>query len=64
MADQVLVLDEGSIVERGTHDELVRGRGRYWQFMEVQRRGLNDSLRTDLGLRPPRYPPGQITITD
>jgi ATP-binding cassette subfamily B protein len=28
-ADQILVLDDGRIVERGTHDELVELRGRY-----------------------------------
>jgi ATP-binding cassette subfamily B protein len=28
-ADQILVLDGGRIVERGTHDELVRGAGPY-----------------------------------
>lgn len=29
VADEVLVLDEGRVVERGTHDELVRAGGRY-----------------------------------
>jgi ATP-binding cassette subfamily B multidrug efflux pump len=28
-ADQILVLDKGTIVERGTHDDLVRGNGLY-----------------------------------
>jgi len=35
-ADQILVLKEGRIVERGTHDELAR-RGRfYWEIFEQQ----------------------------
>jgi ATP-binding cassette subfamily B protein len=28
-ADQILVIDDGVIVERGTHDELLRGGGLY-----------------------------------
>jgi ATP-binding cassette subfamily B protein len=36
-ADQVLVLDEGSVVERGTHAELVAAGGLYAAFWERQR---------------------------
>ena len=35
--DEILVLDEGRIVERGTHAELVGARGLYRQMVEVQR---------------------------
>jgi ATP-binding cassette, subfamily B, multidrug efflux pump len=35
--DQVLVLDGGSIVERGTHEELIRRGGLYSVFAEEQR---------------------------
>ncbi|MCU1276790.1 MAG: ABC-type bacteriocin/lantibiotic exporter with N-terminal double-glycine peptidase domain [bacterium] len=35
-AAQIFVLDGGVIVERGTHDELVRRRGRYWALVESQ----------------------------
>ncbi len=36
-ADQVLVLDKGRIVERGTHAELLSEKRSYWQLYEKQR---------------------------
>jgi ATP-binding cassette subfamily B protein len=39
MADQIVVLDEGRILERGTHEELVRRGGRYAALFELQARG-------------------------
>ena len=38
-ADLILVIDEGRIVERGTHDELLRTAGVYADLFEVQHRG-------------------------
>jgi ATP-binding cassette, subfamily B, multidrug efflux pump len=35
-ADQILVLDRGSIVERGNHDELMSLKGKYYQMYELQ----------------------------
>jgi len=35
-ADQILVLEDGEIVERGTHDELFAKRGRYRQLHDKQ----------------------------
>ena len=35
-ADQILVLEDGEIVERGTHDELLRRGGRYRELVEQQ----------------------------
>ena len=35
-ADQILVLDNGSIAEQGTHDELVQRKGLYRQLYELQ----------------------------
>jgi ABC-type multidrug transport system fused ATPase/permease subunit len=36
--DQILVMNEGTIVERGTHDDLVQGGGIYSQLYEAQTR--------------------------
>ena len=35
-ADQILVLEAGEIVERGTHDELLAAGGRYKQLYDKQ----------------------------
>lgn len=35
-ADQIVVLDHGQIVERGTHGELLRQKGRYYNFYTMQ----------------------------
>jgi ATP-binding cassette subfamily B protein len=39
MADQIVVLDEGRIVEQGSHEELVSLRGLYARLFELQARG-------------------------
>ncbi|OAA72340.1 abc transporter [Cordyceps fumosorosea ARSEF 2679] len=41
-ADKILVLHAGAIVERGTHAELLRLKGRYYSLWENQRGGLLD----------------------
>jgi ABC-type multidrug transport system fused ATPase/permease subunit len=37
-ADQILVVEHGSIVERGTHEELIRKQGRYFELYTYQAR--------------------------
>ena len=35
-ADQILVVEDGRIVEKGTHDELIRENGLYRRFTEIR----------------------------
>jgi ATP-binding cassette subfamily B protein/subfamily B ATP-binding cassette protein MsbA len=35
-ADEIIVMDEGQIVERGTHEELLARRGRYYELYSMQ----------------------------
>ncbi|HEV2757565.1 MAG TPA: peptidase domain-containing ABC transporter [Actinomycetota bacterium] len=35
-ADLILVMEDGRFVERGTHDDLLAGRGRYWRLVASQ----------------------------
>ncbi|MXV52494.1 ATP-binding cassette domain-containing protein [Pedobacter sp. HMF7647] len=35
-ADKILVLDQGKIIEQGTHDQLIEGQGAYFELYEKQ----------------------------
>ena len=35
-ADQIIVLDQGNIVEKGAHDELIKRKGEYYKLYETQ----------------------------
>jgi ABC-type multidrug transport system fused ATPase/permease subunit len=35
-ADEIVVLDAGSIIERGTHEQLLAKKGAYWKLVELQ----------------------------
>jgi len=39
MADQILVLDRGRIIERGSHEQLMRLDGHYAHLFTLQARG-------------------------
>jgi len=34
--DEILVLHKGKVRERGTHQELLARRGRYWRLYQLQ----------------------------
>ena len=34
--DEIIVMDEGSIIEQGNHEELLALRGKYYQLWEMQ----------------------------
>ena len=37
-ADQILIIEEGKIVERGRHEELLKAKGRYYELHKYQTR--------------------------
>ena len=39
-ADQILVLDNGRLVEHGTHDELMKKNGLYYKLFHIQQESL------------------------
>jgi subfamily B ATP-binding cassette protein MsbA len=41
-ADKIIVLDDGLLVEEGTHEALIRARGRYWDMIEHQKLDMVD----------------------
>jgi subfamily B ATP-binding cassette protein MsbA len=50
-ADQILVIEAGRIVERGTHASLYAARGRYFE-MYTKQHGLEENLFLAPGERP------------
>lgn len=44
-ADQIVVLDKGGIVQRGTHDTLIREEGIYQRFVELKERAIGWHLK-------------------
>ncbi len=54
LADQVVVLDKGQVVERGTHAELARAGGLYQQLYEEQTGHVTTEVRVRSGVDPGR----------
>lgn len=43
-ADEIIILEKGTIVERGTHKELLKQKGRYYETFMEQYEGVGDTL--------------------
>lgn len=43
-ADQIIVLEKGKIIEKGTHQELLKHNGNYYQMYEMQQSGLVEQI--------------------
>jgi ATP-binding cassette subfamily B protein len=47
-ADEILYFEDGKIVERGNHKELMKHRGRYYETYREQYQGYEDSLEKEV----------------
>ena len=45
-ADRIIILDEGSIIEEGSHETLIKMQGYYAELERIQREGGDDELST------------------
>jgi len=57
MADQILVLQDGEVVERGRHDELLRSDGIYRQIYDLELRDQEEALAA-----PPAAGPAAVEV--
>lgn len=49
-ADKIIVLDDGVVLEEGTHDELIRARGRYRDLIEHQKLDIVDVQQDEMAI--------------
>lgn len=42
--DQIIVMHQGRVVERGTHEELIRMNGRYTELLKMQQESTDTSI--------------------
>ena len=59
-ADEILVLKDGEIVERGVHEELVKKGGVYTELYETQFRQALDAVREAGTGYPEAYGPSDV----
>lgn len=57
-ADLILVLDRSRIVERGTHQELLAGGGRYWELLRRQQ--MEEELEEEGATTAPAETPASV----
>ncbi len=57
-ADQILVIEGGRILERGTHAELLRVGGHYRELWEIQSASEEPNVEPEPTEEPPEAPPG------
>src|SRR5699024_10565233 len=48
-ADEILVLKDGEIVERGDHEQLVRNRGQYQRIYDLQFKDQHEIMQGQIG---------------
>ncbi len=60
-ADLILVLDQGQIVQRGTHDELMALDGIYRQIYDMQAR-IEDELEQEIGQAPEVWDLAEVLV--
>ena len=46
-ADKIIVLDQGKIIEQGTHQALLQENGKYAQMWQIQQAEQNDDTHTE-----------------
>ena len=44
-ADQILVMDDGVIIEEGTHEQLLDAKGKYFELWQIQGSSSNDACK-------------------
>ncbi len=46
-ADKIIVLDQGQVIEQGTHQHLMQAKGKYAQMWQIQQAEQNDDTHTE-----------------